>query len=291
MTNTAPILVATDLGEWGDLALREGHRWAVERGAPLIVLHCVPTPVPLVEPWVVISVDDHAALDALVSTARAHVLESVRALTGRAPQEVEVLIRTAAPHVEAVRAAEERQAQLVVLGARGSSGLARLLLGHSAEKVARAAHCPVLVVRPGTRTDHVLVATDLSPTSDRAVEAAARVAGLRHARLTALHVVDTGLPFPVGMGATPLDAPTHARLRDEAREALRTRLVDLEVDAEACIADGLVMPSLAQAARTLAPDLVVVGTVGRTGLSRMLLGNTAEAAIRELPCSVLVVRA
>lgn len=286
----APVLVATDLGEWGDLAIREGDRWARELSAPLLALHCVPAQIPLVPPWAMMSKEQQAALDDIGRAARASLTERVGALTGRTATEFVVLIGIGTPHVEIVRAAEVHQAALVVVGARASSGLARLIAGHSAEKVARYAHCPVLVVRPGARTDHVLVATDLSPGAAEATRVAAEVAARRGARLTAVYVIDTGLPFPVEMGSTPFDAPTSARLREAATDELRKRLREQGVTAEARVADGLVIPSLEDAVRKLGADLVVLGTVGRTGLARMMLGNTAEAAIRELPCSVLVVR-
>ena len=51
-------------------------------------------------------------------------------------------------HEEITRAAEERKADLIVMGTHGRRGLNRLLLGSVAESVARRAHCPVLLIRP-----------------------------------------------------------------------------------------------------------------------------------------------
>ncbi len=58
-----------------------------------------------------------------------------------------MLIRTGEPHVEIVVAANELEIDLIVLGTKGRSGLARMVLGATAEKVVRRAACPVLVVR------------------------------------------------------------------------------------------------------------------------------------------------
>ena len=57
-------------------------------------------------------------------------------------------VRVGTPFVEIVRHARELQADLVVIGTHGRTGLAHVLLGSTAEKVVRKAHCPVLTVRP-----------------------------------------------------------------------------------------------------------------------------------------------
>lgn len=286
----APILVATDLAAWGDLAIQEADRWARELGLPLRVLHCISPTTRLLQPWMEPGAAPQTALDEHAREARATLDARVTLLTGRDATESVREVVSGTPHVEIIRAAESCGAALVVVGARGGPDLSREQVGRSARKVARYAHCPVLVARPGHRTNAVLVATDLSRSSVGALQAARAVSARRQGRLTALHVIDSGLPFPVDLGPTPLDAPASARIREQAREALRAHLAEAGVDADALVADGLVVPALRQAVRELRADLVIVGTIGRTGLARILLGSTAEAAIRELSCSVLVVR-
>jgi len=79
---------------------------------------------------------------------------------------------------------------VLVVGATGRTGLARLLLGSTAERVIRHAHCTVLVARPSPASEHVLVATDLSDAALAAVERAKAEVEWREARLDLLHVMD-----------------------------------------------------------------------------------------------------
>jgi nucleotide-binding universal stress UspA family protein len=217
-------------------------------------------------------------------------VERVASLTGRSPDDFQVIVEAGTPHVEIVRTAEAEGAALVVVGARGSSGLMRALVGHSAEKVARFAHCAVLVVRPGASSGQILVATDLSAGADVAVRRAAALAEGRGATLTTMHVIDTAMPFPMDAGVSTSAMVSTQLMRQHAATELRAHLDALGVRSEVTIADGPVVDSMVRVARTLPAELVVVGTIGRTGLARVTLGNTAEAAIREVPCSVLVVR-
>ncbi len=291
------VLVATDLGEWGDLAVREADRWARETNSRLAVLHCVPIHAPIAPLFAEVGRADESELERLQRAAGETLEAHVHALTGRDPSQYDAVIAAGTPYVEIVRAAEERRAALVVVGARGVSGLMRLLVGHSAEKVARFAHCPVLVVRPTPRSGRVLAATDLSAPATLALRVAHRIARQREALLSALYVIDTAVPYPIdgamlSMGTIPvaIDLPPVESLRARAGEQLRAHLTEVDVVAEPLVADGTVQEALVATARTLPAELVVVGTVGRTCLARVVLGSTAELAIRELPCSVLVVR-
>ena len=81
---------------------------------------------------------------------------------------------------------------------------------------------------------------------------------------------------------------------DELRAHLLTRLqASLErfrAEGERLVVDGPAAIAIVKAARDLPAELVVVGTRGRTGLSRLTLGSVAEAVLSSAPCSVLVVR-
>ena len=284
------VLVATDLGEWGDAAVREADRWARGMDADLTVLHCVPIHAPISPLLPQLAADLAGDLDELERRAGDAVVERVASLTGRSPDDFQVIVEAGTPHVEIVRTAEAEGASLVVVGARGSSGLMRALVGHSAEKVARFAHCAVLVVRPGASSGQILVATDLSAGADVAVRRAAALAEGRGATLTTMHVIDTSMPFPMDAGVSTSAMVSTQLMRQHAATELRAHLDALGVRSEVTIADGPVVDSMVRVARSLPAELVVVGTIGRTGLARVTLGNTAEAAIREVPCSVLVVR-
>lgn len=121
----------------------------------------------------------------------------------------------------------------------------------------------------------ILFATDFSEASRLAGQTAATVARHFGARLHVLHVVP------------PVTDPT------PAPEALRTVVADLEpgLSVVTAIASGRVASQIVDYARRNSVDLVVLGTHGRTGVSRALLGSVAEAVIRRARCRVLTVPA
>ena len=81
-----------------------------------------------------------------------------------------------------------------------------------------------------------------------------------------------------------------ADLRTAARNRLGEALTQFAIDGEAIAESGLAAQTIFDLADSARAELAVVGTNGRTGLSRLTLGNTAEAVIRPAPRSVLVVR-
>jgi nucleotide-binding universal stress UspA family protein len=133
----------------------------------------------------------------------------------------------------------------------------------------------------------ILLATDLSAASAEATERAIDLAVRLHARLLIVNVIETRRL--VGGG-------THARL-DQARAERETRLMELVAAARAsgAAAEFLVWTgdpgrTIAAAADAEGADLVVVGTRGRSGAERMLLGSVSDHVVRGAGCPVLVVR-
>lgn len=142
---------------------------------------------------------------------------------------------------------------------------------------------------------HILLATDGSAASEHAARLAVDLARVHQARLTALYVVD---PYPyLGVGeANPAGyqaymsaalqhaGDAHARVlalcQQEPRVAFQPRVAE-EVGAAA----GIV-----QAAKQAEADLVVVGSHGRTGVARLMLGSVASKVVAESPIPVLVAR-
>lgn len=149
--------------------------------------------------------------------------------------------------------------------------------------------------------NHVLVAIDGSPTSNRALKAAIGLAADQRASLSILHVVDSlaGVAY-VGdmtfMPATYVDEVIEdlrnagrrilAKAEAAAREAgigARTLLVE-------SVGGSIAVAILAQV-RRLRADLIVMGTHGRQGVQRAVFGSDAEAVVRESRVPVLLVRA
>lgn len=146
----------------------------------------------------------------------------------------------------------------------------------------------------------ILVPIDGSPPSKRGLEEAIALAKDQAARLCLLHVVDEMLMMPAFDGSmyVPVD------YRDDFIKAMREGGKKLLAEAEATVrrrhvkADAVLLETLGRRVADLVvkqakkwrADVIVLGTHGRRGLSRVLMGSDAEMVVRESPVPVLLVR-
>jgi nucleotide-binding universal stress UspA family protein len=147
----------------------------------------------------------------------------------------------------------------------------------------------------------ILVAIDGSPTSNRGFKTAVALAKSLSARLVVLHVIDERA-VGIGLSASGYVAPAYvedviAALRDAGRKVLakaqrEAKAQGQEIDAHLVesLGDGVAQTILRQA-RKIKPDLIVLGTHGRRGLARVVVGSDAETVLREANVPVLLVRA
>jgi nucleotide-binding universal stress UspA family protein len=292
---THRILVAVDLSDASIAALRAARALAVTRNATLAVVHVV-AGVADVRPFFPqsygINAIDTVELERLAAEALERRVAEVEGGAG-----AERFIEIGAPYAEIVRRAEAWKADLVVVGSHGKTGVSRALLGSVAEHVARVAHCPVLVSRPGRGSGLVMAATDLSDPSLPAIARASEEARLQGARLVVVHASETPLAS-YGAAAAALLGNVAPALTAEQEQERRAALVTVLQGAmgrfgaqgEALVVDGDAVAGVVGAIEARQPDLLVVGTHGRTGISRLLLGSVAEKLVRLADCSVLVVR-
>jgi nucleotide-binding universal stress UspA family protein len=132
----------------------------------------------------------------------------------------------------------------------------------------------------------ILVPTDFSERSDYAFRLACTVARDCDARLTVMHVV----PLPMALYTGGVMTPEPDRHEQEWAQLRRLQAADPRVQIEYLLAEGDPGPTIVQAARDNKYDLIVMGTHGRTGLSRALLGSVAEMVMRKASCPVVTVR-
>lgn len=139
---------------------------------------------------------------------------------------------------------------------------------------------------------HLLVPVDYAGCAWLVVNHAARLAAAFGARVTLIYVVDppTGVHLSDSIAS---DSTAGALLDAEARdelEALR-RAFPPGVSVELTILHGSPAGAILGAVERLGPDLLVMGTHGRTGLQRLLVGSVAEQVMRASPVPVVIVRA
>jgi nucleotide-binding universal stress UspA family protein len=292
------ILLATDFSRWARRAEDYACALACSWRASLTVL-CVAEFPPGLNP-------DYPVNQQYLAGLRKNASSQLDDLKGRAERRgIAITIRMASgiPSEEVIAAAQAEDSDLIVVGTRGKTGLAHVLLGSTAERVIRGAPCPVLTVRtePADNEDgsvlsspvtleRILVPVDFSACSLDALQYAVVVAQQAQASLMLLHVLEPvsyGLDFDLG----------HFRSREDVRESWTKRLEKLaathqhpHMPIEYRLRGGFPSDSILDAAKTLPCDLIVMGTHGRRGISHTISGSVAEAVLRKAHCPVIAVR-
>ncbi|WP_224448390.1 universal stress protein [Haloprofundus salilacus] len=209
---------------------------------------------------------------------------------------LETALRTGVPHEAILSYADEQRVDLVVMGTHGRSGLRRYLLGSVAERVVRLADCPVMTVHEDddapSSYQRVLVPTDGSDCAEAAAEHAVAVARAFDAEIHALSVVnlaEEGGLFSAG----GIDSAFVERLDESARadaDAVVERAREASVRGESTVVHGVPHEEIGEYATANDVDLVVMGTHGRSGFRRYLLGSVTERVLRTGSTPVLAVR-
>jgi len=199
------------------------------------------------------------------------------------------------PYRTIVDYADTYDIDLVVMPTHGRRGLERFLLGSTTERVVRRAEVPVLTIRPDddVRVRYpyhtVLIPTDGSDPAAAALDVGIDVATVAAAAVHLLSVVDVtslGVDVRADIQAAALEEGAHDIVGAAAERASAAG-----IDPTTAVEFGGSVPSVVRSYVTDNDvDLVVVGTHGRTGFDRYVLGSVAEALVRTAPVPVLTVR-
>lgn len=220
---------------------------------------------------------------------------------------VERSVVTGEPDEEIVAAAGRRGADLIAMASHGRGAIGRAIFGSVADRVARTATVPVLIVRaPDEDARHVatitrlLVPLDGSEIAERALPVAIDLARRLKIPMHVVRAIDPVTTIPVARGvygAVPtVSAEITDRLWQEAEAEAQATVADAltRLRAEGIVASGAVLngsPFFAISEITQQGDLIVLTSHGHGGVRRWLLGSVAEKLVREAPVPVLLVPA
>ncbi len=287
------ILVPTDFSEFADRAIETAERLVKSAGAEIHLLHVLHLPVQAVSPeMAVVPVgfwqDLRAFAQKKLDASRAAIEKQGLRCTAEIIEDV--------PGFAIAAAAKRTNADLIVMGSRGLTGLRHVLLGSVAERTVRTAPCPVLTVKHETKGGlelrKILVPMDFSPASDRALALAkelAKGAGPAHLILVHAYYVPIELEqFLIQQGNPVLERLSETVTKD--LEKILTGLQDAGISSEYVANRGAPERLIVELAKQKHADLIVMGTHGRRGLTHMLLGSVAERVVRTAECAVLTVQ-
>jgi nucleotide-binding universal stress UspA family protein len=284
------IVVGVDRSAPSDAAVRWAAREAAMRNLRLTLVHAIVTPA---LPWPAAQmpaelrqrqeVDARAIIDDAVRIAEDTIKEPGRA-------EIDSRLFFSAPVPTLVDMSKD--ADMVVVGARGLGAVRSVLLGSVSTGLIHHAHCPVAVIHheasPQSRAVYapVLLGSDGSPASELATAIAFEEASLRGTRLVALHAWrDADMAHIPSM--------EESARQSAAEETLAERLAGWresypDVSVHRIVVYG--RPATYLLDRSEFAQLVVVGSHGRGGFARMLLGSVSTAVAHAARTPVIVAR-
>ncbi len=265
------ILLATDMSGFSEGAIREAIKFASKCSSRIYACMTLETN------------PEYESIGSSVfkkeeEEASAH-LKTVKARAEKEGLSCETVLHESKDAAETiVDEATEKKADMIVIGRRGRKGVAKALMGETAAKVITHAPCKVLVVPKAAQIEYrnILVATDGLIQAKAAVSEAVAIAKRTGSHLIAL-----------------------SAMRDETERAEATRIANEAaeqakkegVSAEAVTPTGRASNVIVETAGGRGVDLIVMGTYGKTGLKKLLMGSATEKVIGNAGCAVLVVKA
>jgi nucleotide-binding universal stress UspA family protein len=281
------ILVPYDQSEQADHALE--HALSTSESATVVLLH-------VVEP-----AGNHTGVAAGYEASRypgqhenaEEMLDGVREAHD-AGERIETAVRYGRPAHTTLSYLDEAGVDHIVIGSHGRDGAARLLLGSVAETVARRSPVPVTVVRqapPSDAPEQVLVPFDGSTHSRRALTYA--LESFPQTDITALYV--TYPTTDAGRDAAESDgAQGWVDERDDHAESVLSGATDIAADHDRSVetrsAAGTPADTIVEFVEQEEVGHVVLGSAGRDGIARLLLGSVAETVMRRSPASVTIAK-
>jgi nucleotide-binding universal stress UspA family protein len=204
---------------------------------------------------------------------------------------VRTILEIGEPPDKIVETAEETHSDLIVVGVRGDNPAKTLLMGSIAARVIGFSEVDVLAVpsKSGINLERILVAVDGSRSAERAASVALQLSESYGSALFVLSVANIP-PHLYG-----LDLKVANRMLAEARQVLdqfknRPHYQETHVPVDLMLREGEPAQCINQVAADKKVGMIIIGSHGRTGLKRLLMGSVAERVLGHAPCPVLVTK-
>jgi len=265
------LLLATDGSKFSEGAIREALSLSRQCSSKLIALSVIKTNLEfeMTMPQVMEKEEEEAMKH----------LKLVKSMASKEGIDCKTLtVHGEEPYQEIIDAASKNQADMIIMGRHGRTGLLKLMMGSVTARVIGHAPCNVLVIPPDAQAEcrNILVATDGSKYSEAAAREAICIAKQCKSALIAISVASSA---------------SEVASAEENVKKITDAAINEGVKAWGLTTTGKPYEVIVEMARQKRADLIVVGSHGRTGIERLLMGSVTERVIGHSETAVLVVKA
>lgn len=299
------ILVIYDRKLGDEAALERAAALALKNDAALTVVEAIESlPSDAVALFGPLALDERELQRRFTEERQAH-LERLVASIRQEGVTASASVLVGRPFLEVIRAVLRERYDLVVMTAEVWRGLRQITFGSTSMHLMRKCPCPVWVMQPraGRRFRRILAAVDPDVTGDgpspldlKILQLASSLARMEQCHLDILHAWDfKGADLDTSRSEITDQIKRQLVQRNEAahRTGVQRLLeqIDLEgLDFELHLPKGDPIIAIPRFARDKQVDLIVMGTVGRSGIAGFFIGDTAEVVLRQVECSILAVK-
>ncbi|MEW6585358.1 MAG: universal stress protein [Nitrospirota bacterium] len=265
------LMVATDGSEYSESAIRESINLAKICSSNLIAVSVVKT-----------NQEFDSVLPQFVEKAEQEAIKHLESVKARAMKEgvncISIVSRSEEPYEDIVRHASKNSVDMIIMGTHGRTDMKRLMMGSVTAMVIGHATCNVLVLPLNAKVEckNVLIATDGSKYGEAAASEALGIAKRCGSSLIVISVASSD--------AEITSAKDNVNKVSEAAEKEGVKTTSI-------VAGGKPYAAIIETSKQEKADLIVVGSHGRTGLVRLLMGSVTERVIGHAEAAVLVVKA
>jgi len=291
------ILFATDFSPCSAPAFRYAVEWAKVFDAQLTLFHGIS-----LQPGVDI---DAGIAQRYLDEQRKVAEEHLKQLLDEAHQHVPhaaLEMRAGLASSQICDLAREQYADLIITGTHGWTGFNRVVFGSIAERVIQRAPCPVLSIPDRSPEEtagmhaftikprQIVLPMDFTDCSIDAYEYGVEVAKWFDASVTLVHAIEP-LSYSLDFSLThPLEDKANRKKIEQRLQELTSVLIEQGLSAQYELVDKPSMEAIVKASISQESDLVIMGTHGRKGLSRLLLGSTTAKVLQHSFCPILTVK-
>jgi len=265
------LMVATDGSKYSENAIREAINLAKICSSNLIAVSVVKT-----------NLEFDSVLPQFVEKAEQEAIKHLESVKAQAAKEgvncITIVSRSEEPYEDIVRHATKNNVDMIIMGTHGKTEMKRLMMGSVTALVIGHAPCKILVLPLNARVEYknVLIATDGSKYGEAAASEALGIAKRCGSSLIVISV-----------------ASSDAEIASAAGNVKKiTGMAEKEnIHVEGIAVKGKPYEAIIETAKQKDADLIIMGSHGRTGLTRLLMGSVTERVIGHAEAAVLVVKA